>query len=287
MICELRFMKIAPHWVKEKREIAGLLFRLRGYSFRSREEAQQRMEQKAQLHAALHCPEPTLGTEEYRRRLRELDEQAHAGEYDVVITEELLEQVDARNAITRNRYGVDVLNSEDTCFLDVDSFAPGFWERLRSVFGGGRSDEARLLETARALCRADESLGIRLYRTARGWRIIAVAEGLAPTSPRMQWLCEQLRVDGLYCRLCMRQACWRARLTPKPWRLGMPGVYPQPQASDEASAAAEAWLAEYRAKSAGVGVCRLVEVCGAPVKSPIVELHDELTGAKKMDLHLG
>lgn len=264
-----------------------MVFRLHGYSFSCMAEARARLEEKARLHAALYGSS-ALSPAEYRARLRSLDEQPEEGEYCAIIAEELLEEVDAHNVITRNRYGAEVLNSVDTCFLDVDSFSPtGLWACVVRWFGGGRSDEDLLLEAVRNLCREVPGLGVRVYRTARGWRLAAAAPGLEPGSAAMESLCSRLRVDALYRRLCVQQGCWRARLTPKPFRLRMPGVYPQPQASDAAgSRAAQEWLALYRERSAGFAVCRLVDAVGTPVHSAIISLHDARTGALKSDFPL-
>ena len=278
-------MKIASYWVREKREIAGMVFRLRGYSFRSVEEARARLEEKAKLHAALY-EKQSLDAAEYRARLRRLDEQASETEYSVVIAEEILERVDECNTITRNRYGAEVLNSRDTCFLDIDSFAPGLMSRVLRFFGRKKGDEDLLLQTVHELCAAEPELGIRVYRTAKGWRLAVTAPGLSPASATMEHLCKRLRVDALYQKLCVQQGCWRARLTPKPRRVGMPCVYPQPQASDASSPAAEEWLALYRRQSAGAAVCRLVETVGKPMRGEVIRLHDNRTGAAKQDYPL-
>lgn len=261
-------------------------FRLRGYSYRSVDEARERLEEKARLHAEMYAARGGMSPEEYRARLRELDEQPGEGEYSVVITEETLEQVDEHNVITRNRYGAEVLNSRDTCFLDVDHVPMGALARGLRLFGMGRSEEEELLERVRKLCREDASLGVRVYRTGRGWRLAAEAEGLAPVSPGMAKLCERLDVDELYRKLCEKQGCWRARLTPKPWRVGVRERYPQPEASDAVGEAAAEWLSQYGQRCAGVAVCRLVEQVGRPLRSRMIELHDERTMALKPDLAL-
>lgn len=271
-------MKIAPYWIREVREIGGLRYKLRAFSFRSAAEARERLEAKA---AALRVFHSSRGGAEdvaaLRRALRLLSEQGE-GEYEVVMAEPIVQQVDAHNVITRNRYGAEVLNSDDTCFLDVDVFAPGLMDRLRSIFGRKQSDEERLLAAVGRLCAEDATLGVRVYRTARGWRLLAAGEGLAPDSARMEEICARLQVDKMYAGLCRKQRCWRARLTPKPGRMGLP-PYPCPQDS-ESTAAAE-WLELYAEKSARYAVCRLVECLGEPVSSDIVALHDERTGAAK------
>lgn len=260
-------------------------FKLCGFSFRDHDEARMRLEEKVRVLSAFYASE--LGVEERRRRLRELNEQDAAEEYDIVITEEVLREVDEKNVITRNRYGVDVLNSLDTCFLDVDAWGASGWGRFLRLFGMGKSDEELLLDAVRELCGEDISYGVRVYRTMRGWRLIAVANDLSPDSPRMDMLCDRLRVDPLYRKMCRKQGCWRARLTPKPYRLGMPHAFPCPQVSGQPEPGAADWLAQYRDLSANTAVCRLVDAFGAPVKGHIVELHDELTGARMSDMNLG
>lgn len=254
-------------------------FRLVGYSYESEEDARERMEEKARLHRALHERREAMSPAKYRERLRRLDAQPEQGEYRVVIAEEVAERVDENNVITRNRYGVLVLNSQDTCFLDVDHVPQSWWKRLL----GMGSEEDELLKRARSLCAEDEALGLRVYRTARGWRVVAAAPGLQPGSEAMQHLCERLSVDALYRRLCGQQGCWRARLTPKPRRVGMGSVYPAPASSAQAAPGAAEWLGEYEQKTAGMAVCRLVDTFGRPVRSAIVELHDVRTCACKAE----
>lgn len=279
-------MRIAPYWIREERQIAGMTFRLRACSFSSAEDARKKLEEKARLLTAFHrgafSPERL---EEMRASLRQVEQLGN--DYGAVMAEPVLARLDERNVITRNRYGVEVLNSTDTCFADVDDFPRPVVDRLLSFLGGGRSKEARLLETLRLLCAEDASLGARVYRTAKGWRLILRGEGLAPLSPRAAELFRRLHVDELYARLCQKQECWRARLTPKPFRLGMPTVCPALSSSEERPEAWLAWLAFYEKKREGVCVCRLVETVGTPVKGEMVAYHDERTGARLPDRKLG
>lgn len=280
-------MNIPPYWIREQREIAGITMRLQAYSRHSPADARTRMEEKVRVLSAFYAsPASPEAVESMRSSLRALDEQPEESDYSAAILEPLLRRVDARNIITRNRYGAEVLNSEDTCFLDVDSFPPSWAERIRSIFSRRRSDEERLLAAAAALCAEDAAMSIRVYRTAGGWRLIVAADDLYPVSPRAEALMRRLRVDTIYTRLCHRQACWRARLTPKPYRLGMPTRYPRPALSGAVTEAEQEWIALYEQKSASVAVCRLVDTFGPPLRSAIIELHDELTAALQVDRRL-
>lgn len=223
--------------------------------------------------------------EEHRARLRALDE-LKEDEYSTLLLEPVLEQVDANNVITRNRYGVQVLNSTTICFVDVDHFPLSIGDTLRGFFGRKSTPEEKLLQALRNLCAADEGLGARLYRTHNGWRVMLTGRGLAPDSPRMHQLCALLHADPLYESLCSRQQCWRARLTPKPYRVGVTR-YPRP--SDSESAASPEildWLSRYEAACGGKSVCRLVDCIGRSIDSSAARLHDRMTGAGVADAPL-
>lgn len=279
-------MRIAPYWLREERQIAGMKFRLRACSFVSAEDAREKLEEKARLlevfHQGAFSPERL---EKMRTSLRQLEKQGD--DYGAVMTEPVLAQLDGQNVVTRNRYGVEVLNSADTCFADVDDFPRSMADRLLSLLGAGRSKEERLMEAVRRLCAEDATLGARVYRTAKGWRLILRGAGLAPLSPRVEELFRRLHVDELYARLCRKQECWRARLTPKPFRLGMPFVCPALSSSEDCPEEWRAWLALYEKKRAGVSVCRLLETVGVPVKGGMVDYHDERTGARLPERKLG
>src|SRR5262249_50664718 len=92
------------------------------------------------------------------------------------------------------------------------------------------------------------------------------------------------RADPLYVRLTRAQACFRARLTPKPWRIGLPEPRVQwPWAGAEAERAFQSWEARYRAASAGHAVCAFGATVGnsaiGPALAAVVESHDRETGA--------
>jgi hypothetical protein len=65
-------------------------------------------------------------------------------------------------------------------------------------------------------------LGLRVYRTLAGLRCLVTNVPFEPASPEAQSILRELRSDPLYTRLCQAQECFRARLTPKPWRCSAP-----------------------------------------------------------------
>jgi hypothetical protein len=93
-----------------------------------------------------------------------------------------------------------------------------------------------------------------------------------------------LGTDEEFVKLCKAQDCFRARLTPKPWRVGL--FEPKlnyPFETDEEAAQAEKWLADYDASKRGFATCEFLETIGDGFVHPniieILELHDSETGA--------
>ncbi|MGP9538201.1 hypothetical protein ACT3SP_09315 [Brachybacterium sp. AOP43-C2-M15] len=284
-----------------------------------------------------------VSVEEARRDARErLDaliaaggpEQLHASGHEYYplrrLPEELLEEVRAADgalvaALTRNRYGAAVLNTDALLISDVDLPAeptrraraarkrPGLLTRL---FGGGADGagpvgaepagaepagaepdaadpdaiglegagergeaHARILGTIDEFTARHPELGVRTYRTRGGFRLLISGSGAEPSSDRARELMEELRSDRLYVLLCRVHDSYRARLTPKPWRVGM-DRFEQLGTRTAEDAVHRDWVRRYDAASQDVAVCRLLEVSGpAPtaVEQQIIELHDRAT----------
>jgi hypothetical protein len=102
--------------------------------------------------------------------------------------------------ITLNSYAALVMNAKTMLFADVD----------RS------GDHARL----DAVVRERPELAFRVYRTPAGARYLCTSHTFDPTAAETAALLEQLGSDPKYVLLCRIQRCFRARLTPKPWRAG-------------------------------------------------------------------
>jgi hypothetical protein len=174
-----------------------------------------------------------------------------------------LYDLDDSSWLTVNHYNALVLNTSNMLIADVD-------------FGDGRLDRHAGAKDWQEVCRnlgelhlldkehehvnfedfnfADQSY--RVYRTHSGCRVICTS--IAVPWGYDGWIARRfmqfLRSDPAYIELCGVQKCYRARLTPKPWR----------------------------DKGDGRCVCHLVSTAGQ--KSPIafeleeqLKLHDELT----------
>jgi hypothetical protein len=210
---------------------------------------------------------------------------------DRALREEILEEHgagDARALVTRNGYGAEVLNAVRlfTADLDLPHGSGGGGGLLGRLFGKASPRDAAeesFRERIRAHVAGQPFASFRLYRTAAGLRALRTDTAFDPESDGTRRALEALGSDPTYVRLCRGQGCFRARLTPKPWRIGVklpPGRFPRPQGSEPRF---EEWLREYRARSAGHAACRFLDTIGsgriAAELAPLVRIHDERSGA--------
>lgn len=225
--------------------------------------------------------------ERFRAEIRRIQSSGSGdGEYQKPICEEILREIDPRNVVTRNHYGAEVLNSTDTCFIDVDRVRWNFVRVLKNVFSSYGVGEWAM-ETAAKLAAARENadLGFRVYRTAAGARVIVAGGEIAPGSDRARRLFREFNADPRYARLCDLQKCFRARLTPKPSRmrvrrpdrLGKCVRFPYATEADRLEA--KSWVADYNDRAERYAVCRFLKEFGKPVNDPIVDFHDEAVRA--------
>ncbi len=193
-----------------------------------------------------------------------------------------------RALITRNRYGALVLNTARCLFLDVDLPQIGILQRLRRFLSGNRVDPAAaaLSSLRDALGRSPLPATFRLYRTAAGFRVIAVDREFEPGGVEAERLMDFTATDRAYVQLCRAQQSFRARLTPKPWRCGCaspPGEYPREVAAVQQQFAA--WLANYETASWKFATCRYVDTVGSGNAlhgiEDLVDIHDRLTRARE------
>lgn len=288
-------MLLYRHWVDETRTLrtaggSAVRFRFRVGSNESRAAAEEKAE--ASFRAAERFLLQTNPTDEDARAFRAeigriRGDGAEAGDYRRPICEEILRELAPDNVVTRNHYGAEVLNSTSICFIDVDYIAWTFRDILRNIFGHYGVEE-KTLATAKMLAAKPENagLGFRIYRTAAGMRVIVTGDGLEPGSDRVHQLFAAFHADPRYARLCDLQKCFRARLTPKPFRirarhaekLGRFPAFPYANESDRQES--EVWVADYNDRSERYGVCLFLQSFGRNAEDdPIVAFHDEATHA--------
>ncbi len=186
-------------------------------------------------------------------------------------------------AITRNVYGSLILNTTDVMFIDID--APvGVTGWLGSLLTGGNKSgdlAQKTAETLHAIVDRDARSAFRLYQTAAGLRVLATGRAYNPVADETVELMKRLRADRQYVQLCKTQACFRARLTPKPWRCGVPRPPVKFPFVDEAQQQRfDAWLQDYERQAGGYAVCKLIAEVGnaTPLEHvhPVLTWHDEL-----------
>lgn len=158
----------------------------------------------------------------------------------------------------------------------------------------GSADLRQLaLERVTAFSQQHPDWGLRVYSTPKGLRIIVTHEAMAPTDGAVQNLFAALQVDPIYQRLCLQQQCFRARVTGKPWRMGMSGPSPQvrrwPVAANQLAARAD-WTHVYDKQAAQYSACRFVAQLGqariAMDIQALVDWHDEACRAEESQLPL-
>ena len=207
-------------------------------------------------------------------------------------------------ALTRNHYGSLVLNTVGFMILDVDAAdlrqpSPNFtWRDFKSLLTRLfrptppapplKSPQELLEMRLAAWLQLYPEWNFRLYRTRLGFRLLVTHALLPPGSAPAQEVFSAMRTDTTYVRLCQRQQCYRARLTPKPWRIGWhrpPTSFPFDTPEQEQQQ--QAWQQGYDARRADFSVCEWVGEYGSGTVLPefhsLLKLHnDACLGGRKL-----
>jgi hypothetical protein len=123
---------------------------------------------------------------------------------------------------------------------------------------------------------------IRLYRTPAGFRLIVTQQNFHPSDAQVHNFFTRIGADPLYTKMCQRQACFRARLSAKPWRIGLnnrlkprPGVWPVAQ---ERLAERRRWIEHYDRQAVNFAACCFIASMGSGVVTEpiaaVIKLHD-------------
>jgi hypothetical protein len=199
-------------------------------------------------------------------RLRRGEELQHYEYAQHDIREELVEEIRGEDgsligAITRNRYGALVLNAADVFIADIDVPANGGVGWLGRLLGKKPRDKAWFVAAVQACVSAHPDCHAVIYETHSGLRVFLTHQAFRPDDAGADKWLETLGSDPLYRRLCRAQQCFRARLTPKPWRCKLaapPGRFPRDANSQLCF---ENWLQRYEAAAQNFSIChRLASV---------------------------
>ncbi|TLD69367.1 hypothetical protein FEM03_18540 [Phragmitibacter flavus] len=161
----------------------------------------------------------------------------------------------------------------------------GWLFRLYEWFAGGAAKRAR--KRMHRFSSAHPDWHLRIYETPAGFRVMVLHEVFDPVDERVAECFKSLRADEVYVRMCRRQHCFRARVSPKPWRIGIKDHLPPQRGGwpvkPELMPRRKLWVEEYEARSAVFSSCRFVEQLGSLQlhleAERVMRLHDDLAKA--------
>lgn len=269
-------------------------------------------------HAANHASERLMRIKAWLLRGGKFSLQQRYGYGDRPMREEVLREFrkpdgTLQAAVTRNSYGCLVLNTTHLMFVDVDAQGVKFIRRpsdgeivmvgnapeamessfLGGLFGFRKPDKSRTPDAflngvatkVQDWLKRQPDWGWRVYRTAAGVRLIATHQAIPPEDALCKLAFESFESDPLYRKLCARQKCFRARLTPKPWRCDMNKPHVRwPWANAKTEARFRKWEAKYAKAAERYATCKLIGHFGrtdvSPEFQPLLELHDKATRAE-------
>lgn len=174
------------------------------------------------------------------------------------------------------------------------ALAGGVGLALRLRPGALRGPAGNARAALDAFVRAHPDWSVRIYATPAGFRYIATHRTFDPRSPEVAEFFDATGTDARYARMCTQQGCFRARLTAKPWRIGMsvrfrPPAELWPAVAVEA-AARQAWIDTYEPLAAHYAACHFVGVVGTGAMceeaQSVVDAHDLHTQAGSSELGL-
>ena len=167
--------------------------------------------------------------------------------------------------ITRNYYGAEIVNLSNIFIadIDIDPFST-IW------FMSSKKEYA--LYFLELVQRDNKWKGnaYRVYETHSGFRIFITNKYFNPVSNDSKRLLQLLKSDELYSRACGEQECYRARLTPKPCRVGTINL-------NKTYTTDEQWIIDYNIACKEYVVCKLRLQIGEilPEIQEIIDIHDE------------
>ncbi|MCE9544611.1 MAG: hypothetical protein K8T25_03710 [Planctomycetia bacterium] len=129
---------------------------------------------------------------------------------------------------------------------------------------------------------------VRVYRTPAGMRALVMHRTFDPNESAVAEFFAALKSDPIYVLMCQRQHCFRARVSPKPWRIGIaahikprPGTWP---VKPERLPARSAWIEAYEKAARDFAACEFIEAVGGATIHPKAEavrrVHDDLCKAE-------
>lgn len=157
------------------------------------------------------------------------------------------------------------------------------WRAMVMARGGAPAIVERALD--REIDR-DPNSAWAVYQTPAGWRLLALHRQFDPSAPETADMMRRLQVDRLYLAMCRRQKCFRARVSPKPWRMdGFERLRgPTWPIDGVALQRRREWVDSYDLVRERYSSCRLLRLQGNlsridPGVQEVKNWHDDLSGA--------
>lgn len=129
---------------------------------------------------------------------------------------------------------------------------------------------------------------LRIYRTPLGYRILVMHRTFDPGADDTHAFFNATNTDPLYMAMCKNQQCFRARLTPKPWRIDMPHITPRPGVwpiNPTRLPERYRWIKEYDRLSRNYAACTFMTSMGSSTidaKAEFIQkLHDDYCQSDK------
>lgn len=204
---------------------------------------------------------------------KRISERTPKDSYEVAIKEYVEKIVDESNVITICRYGAKILNTSKYTILDLDDYPVDLFDFLKPIRKLGKKDRIIHKFEERIKKYPDIGSDFRIYETTKGIRVIG-KKYIDPSRKGYVKLMRKLNVDWIYIQLSKKQNCYRARLTPKPYRMKTKTIKIRSpldcQSEDYLS-----WEATYLQKAKDYSVVRLVKSLGNDFsKDEIINIHD-------------
>jgi len=144
--------------------------------------------------------------------------------------------------------------------------------------------EQHTLKSIRHFSQQHPTWHLRVYRTPKGYRVLVMHQLFNPRGEEAQLLFTQLDADPTYVRMCKNQNCFRARISPKPWRIGIEalrlGVWP---VKEERMIDREIWVNEYQTRAKKYASCKFIEQLGSQMTNAkakrVQSIHDQYCNA--------
>ena len=160
-----------------------------------------------------------------------------------------------------------------------------FWHKRVLSLRGGPEHLAKT--RIAAFVRRHPDWHLRIYQTPAGLRILVLHQTFKPDEPAVADFFKSIGVDPIYSKMCRNQQCFRARVSPKPWRMGLsrhmrprPGVWP---VKAEHLEVRNAWIRDYESAATRFASCKFVEALGNGFidakAAKVRDLHDRMSQA--------